>query len=315
MDILIVESELVIAEAMASVLQTRGHAVVIVNSAEQALVHPLPEVLVAEWQLCGPDGLDLLSEYRLQGGQPHTVFIASDPTLEGCREAFHKGAAEFLAKPFRLKELVQAVEQAGAVREAHFHASYTANRESQQIAPRDLLAFALRQRVGPTCRARMATAVAELIQNSVEHAYPCRMGEIWIDATVDEREMVVRVHDDGIGFDSAKVAGEHLASTRHNGLARAAALAERIELESCVGQGATIILRFGACLVDYDTDDNIDLSELDFFTPDTSEQLLRTLEVDGVESIFQVSPAQAVVIGRLLCGPDPSRIAAQALRS
>ena len=315
MDILIVEDEVVIARAMASALESRGHAVRIAGSAEQALAQPRPDVLIADMQLGGLSGIDLLIEYRRQGISPRTVFVTGNPTLEACREAFRQGASEFLSKPFRLEELIQAVEKREDVSSARFEACYPAVPETVERASRELAAFALRHRVGPTCRARLATAVAEVVQNATEHAYPYTSGEVWIDATIDQREVIIRVHDQGVGFNGQLVADSHLTNANRDGLARAASLAEGIQLESQPGQGASITLRFGAYYVDYDEAESVDLSELDFFTPDTAQQVLQTLQVEGGESFFQVSPALAVVIGRLLSGPDPTRVAAQVLRS
>jgi DNA-binding response OmpR family regulator len=252
MDILIVEDQVVIAQAMASALESRGHAVRIAGTAELALTLPRPEVLITDMHLGGLTGLDLLLEYKRQGVVPRTIFVTGDATLQSCRDAFRHGASEFLSKPFRLEELVQAVESKTECVTARFSKTYAAE-----------------------------------------------------DA----------IHDDGVGFETSEVAQENLSSTRHDGLARAASLAEGLTLESRLGEGASITLRFGAYYVDYDEVDRVELSELDFFTPDTAVQVLRTLDVEGGEAFLQVSPALAVVIGRLLSGPTSSQVAAQVLRS
>jgi CheY-like chemotaxis protein len=315
MDILIVEDQVVIAQAMANVLESRGHVVRVAGTAELALTLPRPEVLITDMHLGGLTGLDLLIEYKRQGIVPRTIFVTGDATLQSCRAAFRYGASEFLSKPFRLEELVQAVESKAECITARFSQSYPATDATVERAARDLAAFALRHRVGPTCRARIATAAAEVIKNSCQHAYPHSSGEVFVEATVDDREVIVRIHDDGVGFDASLVAQENLSSARHDGLARAASLAEGITLESRLGEGASITLRFGAYHVDYDEVDSVELSELDFFTPDTAVQVLRTLDVEGGEAFLQVSPALAVVIGRLLSGPASSQVAAQVLRS
>jgi CheY-like chemotaxis protein len=315
MDILIVEDQVVIAQAMASALESRGHAVRIAGTAELALTLPRPEVLITDMHLGGLTGLDLLLEYKRQGVVPRTIFVTGDATLQSCRDAFRHGASEFLSKPFRLEELVQAVESKTECVTARFSKTYAAEDATVERSARDLAAFALRHRVGPTCRARIATAAAEVIKNSCQHAYPHGRGEVFVEATVDDREVIVRIHDDGVGFETSEVAQENLSSTRHDGLARAASLAEGLTLESRLGEGASITLRFGAYYVDYDEVDRVELSELDFFTPDTAVQVLRTLDVEGGEAFLQVSPALAVVIGRLLSGPTSSQVAAQVLRS
>ena len=315
MDILIVEDQVVIAQAMANALESRGHAVRIAGTAELALTLPRPEVLITDMHLGGLSGLDLLIEYKRQGSVPRTIFVTGDATLQSCRDAFRHGASEFLSKPFRLEELVQAVESKDEAVTARFSHTYAADLSSVETAARDLAAFALRHRVGPTCRARIATAAAEVIKNSCLHAYPSCHGEVFVEATIDDREMIVRVHDEGVGFDASVVAQENLSSTRHDGLARAASLAEGLSLESRLGEGASVTLRFGAYYVDYDEVDRVELSELDFLTPDSAVQVLRTLDIEGGEDFLRVSPALAVVIGRLLSGPAASQVAAQALRS
>lgn len=315
MDILIVEDEAVIASAMASALESRGHEVRVAGSAEVALTLARPEVLITDLQLGGRSGLDLLRAYKRRGPAPRTIFVTGNPTLEACREAFRQGAAEFLSKPFRLEDLVCAVESTLDGPETLLELRLPAEPRAVRRAAREVAAFCLRHGVGPTCRARVASATGELVKNSVEHAYPSTSGELRLTASVDAREVCVSVADDGVGFDAAQVAELHLASPYHDGLARAAALSEGLQLDSEPGHGARVTLTFGAYHADYDEAEQVDLSELDYFTPETSEEVLRTLREDGGERFFQLSPALAVVIGRLLSGPDTSRVAAQALRS
>ncbi|MCB9914232.1 MAG: response regulator, partial [Planctomycetes bacterium] len=264
MDILIVEDELVIAHAMASALEARGHAVRVADSAEMALALPRPQVLITDLQLGGRSGLELLAAYRRQGVQPRTIFVTGNPTLDACREAFRLGACEFLAKPFRLEELIQAVERRQDSPATLFEETYPAEPKSVRVATRELVAFALRCGVGPTCRARLGTAVSEVVQNVVDHAYPAGGGELRLTATIDARDVVVHVRDEGVGFSTELVTAMHLDSPMHDGLARAAALSESLELDSRPGAGASVTLHFGAYHVDYDEADQVDLSELDY---------------------------------------------------
>ena len=259
MDILIVEDEIVIASAMASALESRGHEVRVAGSAEDALGLARPDVLIADLQLGGRSGIDLLRAYQRRGLAPRTIFVTGNPTLEACREAFRQGASEFLSKPFRLEELVHAVEKTDAGPGSLIELRLPAVTRSVRRAAREVAAFGLRHGVGPTCRARIASATAEIVKNVVEHAYPDGGGELRLTATVDTREVVVSVSDDGVGFESPEVAELHMVSPLHDGLARAAALCEGLQLESHPGQGATVTLTFGAYPADYDEADQVDL--------------------------------------------------------
>ena len=59
--------------------------------------------------------------------------------------------------------------------------------------------------------------------------------------------------------------------------------------------------------LDLEDDHGVDLSDLDFFAPATSKELLATLNEEP-DAPVMLSPALAVVVGRLLTGPDPRRV-------
>ena len=66
--------------------------------------------------------------------------------------------------------------------------------------------------------------------------------------------------------------------------------------------------------IELDQPDQIDLTDLDYFAPATAKELLATLREDPDAPIV-LSPALAVVVGRLLLGPDPRRVLQSALRA
>lgn len=315
MEVLIVEREPVIAIAVASALESRGHSLRVCSSAEDALSRPRPDALVIEQHLGAASGLDLLRELGRPGPPPRTVMVTATPSLEDCREAMRLGAHEYLPKPFRLEDLVRAIEEPDPRAPESFRASYFTRKNLVARCARDLGSFALRVGVGPSCRARIVTAVSELLENTIEHAYPEGEGRVTVEGLTDGREVIVTVTDEGRGFRTQEISEKHLASPHHDGLARAAALAEGMKMESQPGQGARITLRFGAYRVDFDEGDMVDLSELDFLAPAASRQILRTLRDEDGAGLFQLSPALAVVIGRFLSGTDPEKVVPQVLWS
>jgi CheY-like chemotaxis protein len=313
MQILIVGEAREVSNAIASALESRGHEVLVAADARSAATLPHPDVLIADPEMPGLSGLDLLEQYNAEGCAPRTVFLAAQPSLESCRRALRLGASEFLSKPFRLADLVRAVEQNDAQPATSFDQTYTVTATDIEDCMLDLAAFALRHRVGPTCRARACSALGEVLSNVTEHAYPAEDGLFRVTASVDSRELKVTVRDDGVGMETRGVAVEYMSTG--GGLSRALALSESLDVRSTPDRGTTVQMSFGATRVDYVGPDQVDLTELDFFTPQMAQQIISTLELNGAESFFQLSPSLAVVIGRLLAGPDPARIAAQALRS
>lgn len=322
-DILVVDDELAIAAALAKALEARGHHVSIAASAEEALTMPEPEVLVADLALGGMSGLDLLDELVARGGAPRAIFMTGRPTVEDCRRALRLGAAEFLAKPFALEELVRAVESdggdgaPGGIAPARFQRIYAAGPRAADRAARDVSAWCLRSEVTPTTRARIGSVVAELVDNATRHAYGASdvISEhpVRVDATMDARTLVLEVRDHGRGFD---VVGADLGSATcgTSGLARVAALAEDLTLRSSAADGTRARVRFTVSTADFDVDGRIDLTELDHLVPDTARELLSTLAEDPHAPVV-LSPALAVVVGRLLAGPDPRRTLQRALWS
>ena len=69
-----------------------------------------------------------------------------------------------------------------------------------------------------------------------------------------------------------------------------------------------------AYTVEFDDEERIDLTDLDFFVPATARELLATLTEEPDAPVI-LSPALAVVVGRLLMGPDPTRVLEDALRA
>jgi len=327
--VLVVEDEAPIALAISKTLEDRGYEVVIATTAEEALDMPAADILVCDLCLDTLSGLDLLSCLHERGESPRTVFMTGMPTVEDCRRAMQLGAADFLTKPFRLEDLVRAVEgdpvNAPLPKSAqkkpmagHFQREYLPMLGAAEACARDLVAFAVRCGISPAGRARVGSAVSEVVENAVVHGFGDargRSGRILVEADVDERELIVLVSDDGCGFDPTLASQAFEPEEWTSGLGRAAALAEDVSITPRPEGGTDVQLSFAAYRVHFDEEDCVDLTELDFFTPETSRQVLRALQEDGGEDLFHLSPALAVIVGRLLQGPDPRQVLLSAQRS
>lgn len=325
--ILLVDGEEAILSAVATVLARRGHQVATATCIEDALELETPDVLVTELRLGGCTGFELIESIESRGGRPRAVLLASRPSLEDCRRALHAGVRDLLTKPFRLEELVRAIEAEPLALEvepraplaaknaapattssAGFEHSYSSTPASVEQAARDVVAHALRCGLSPTTRARIGSVVAELVDNARRHAYFDSRARIQVAAELDRRELVVRVEDEGDGF----ARSTHPRDPRQSGLARCSALAESFSVESAPGLGTRAIARFAAYRVDFDEDEVVDLGEHDFFTPDLARRVLHSLKKEETASLFRLSPALAVVVGRWLVGaaePDRQSVA------
>jgi anti-sigma regulatory factor (Ser/Thr protein kinase) len=205
----------------------------------------------------------------------------------------------------------------GGIAPVRLERVYAAGPRAAERAARDVGAWCLRSEVSPAARARIASTVCELVDNATRHAYDAahEISEhpIELCAEMDARALVLEVRDHGRGFDAVSTQLDELVATK-SGLTRAAALTEDLTIRSSPGNGTRVRARFSVATADFDVDGRIDLTELDHLSPDTSRELLTTLAEDPHAPIV-VSPALAVVIGRLLAGPDPRRALQRALWS
>ena len=320
LDVLIVEGEELVTEALSSTLARRGHRVFAARSAEKALALPAPDVFVCEGHLPGSCGFELLSAVRAREDGARFVLLLGEPTVEECLRAFRLGASDLLAKPFRIEDLVRAVES-GAMRTAPrtrrpsktsppsetwpsgeaFERAYPATERSVELCARELCAFALLRGVPPSVRARIACAAEEIVENAVRHAELAAGTTIRVRAHVEGSAFRLEITDAGTGFDPRRERASKVPGPARTGLQRARALSERLDLKTAPGTGTEVALRFstsgaGLCAT------GKDLSEVDFLAPGEAEVLIGELLEGRTPEIEALSPAVAVVIGRLLAG-------------
>jgi CheY-like chemotaxis protein len=329
----VVEREPEVARAVAAILGRAGHRVATAARAEDALGNDDCDVLVCAVELDGMDGLELLAALRRRGSSSRAVLMTSLPNLEDCRRALRLGAAELLVKPLDPRELLAAVEDAPPAPlpadALPFRRSFGATIEEAELAVRDLVGQLVRWGVGPTARARIATAAVEVLDNAVRHAYPDRDagGPIELLARCTGREVELDLRDRGVGFDARGEGGRALGDPAQSGLARAAALCEGLRVTSAPGPqdprgpqgphgtGTRVELCFTAYRTNFDERGSIDLTELDWLTPGMARRVIDMLRAGDAAEVFQLSPAMAVTVGRLLSRPPRGASAQEALWS
>ena len=96
-------------------LRTAGYAIQSFASALEFLHSPRPEVpacLVSDVRMPGLNGLDLQRELARAGWQIPIIFITGHGDVPTSVRAMKAGAVDFLSKPFREKDLLDAIEKA-----------------------------------------------------------------------------------------------------------------------------------------------------------------------------------------------------------
>jgi FixJ family two-component response regulator len=113
--VFVVDDDRAIREAMMSLLASVGLRVETFGTAQEFLQSPRPDVpacLVLDVRLPGSSGLDLQRDLTSAGVSIPIVFIRGHGDVPMSVQAMKAGAVEFLTKPVRDQQLLDAVQQA-----------------------------------------------------------------------------------------------------------------------------------------------------------------------------------------------------------
>ncbi|QDV05004.1 anti-sigma F factor [Planctomycetes bacterium Poly30] len=328
--VLLALSDTTVALAFARILDARSHSSIVAECALEVLEGEPSDTFIADLSSTPSEdfaigGLDLLEDLHSLGLYPHAILIAgAETTTSDYQRAARLGVDVILERPLRPEALVEAVEAPRTEPDrpmtryverglgsasSGMHILLAAEHGAAEAAARDLIGWCARCEIVPSTRARIGTSVAETIQNCVDHGAQ----QIELTACLDRSMLTVTIEDDGPGFEAVRYLSAD-ALDASSGLGRMHSLAENVSVRSELGGGTAVTLEFRVTTADFEDGVRIDLSELDFFSPETSKELLATLSEDPDAPVI-LSPALAVVVGRMLMGPDPSRVLSEALWS
>ena len=113
--VFVVDDDVSIREALKNLLRSVGRSVETFSSAQEFLSSQLrdgPGCLVLDVRLPGLSGLDLQRQLAEANTQTQIIFITGHGDIQMSVRAMKAGAVEFLTKPFRDQDLLDAVQQA-----------------------------------------------------------------------------------------------------------------------------------------------------------------------------------------------------------
>jgi FixJ family two-component response regulator len=141
--IFLVDDDAGVRKALVRLFRSAGHAVEAFASAREFLARERPEgpgCLVLDLRMPGMTGLELQDTLERAGHAISVVFISGHADIPASVRAMKAGAIDFLTKPVRKPELLQAVERALArdVTERAHRAGRDAARASlRRLTPRE----------------------------------------------------------------------------------------------------------------------------------------------------------------------------------
>lgn len=110
--VVIVDDDLSMREALTALMDSIGLHAIAFGSVQDYVAAPeitIPHCLVLDVQLPGRSGLDLQAELADEELAPPIIFLTGFADVPMSVRAMKAGAMEFLVKPFRDRELIEAV--------------------------------------------------------------------------------------------------------------------------------------------------------------------------------------------------------------
>ena len=134
--ILVVEDDSGLREALVDTLSIAGYSVVEADSAESALIllkQTVIDLIVSDVQMSGLTGLDLLKSVKKL--YPNTPFLlmTAYATIDHAVEAMKYGAIDYMAKPFAPEVLLNMVGRYAPVKQVEKHSPVVADDKSIEL--------------------------------------------------------------------------------------------------------------------------------------------------------------------------------------
>ncbi|WP_339949270.1 response regulator [uncultured Albimonas sp.] len=142
--VMIVDDDPLVRESLGDLFSSVGIEVACFASTRELIAAGLPErtsCLVLDVRMPGESGLDFQSRLRAQGSAPPIIFITGHADVPMSVRAMRLGAVNFLPKPFRDQELLDAVAEAlrdDAARRAADAQMRELRRLAEALTPREI---------------------------------------------------------------------------------------------------------------------------------------------------------------------------------
>nr|WP_320009713.1 response regulator [uncultured Desulfobulbus sp.] len=114
MQILILDDEPIVCKRLKPAFQKMGHTVETFTDSGKALArlgeHPF-DIVVTDLKMEGADGIQILHDAKKRSPNTQVIVITGFATLETAKESYRKGAFDFVAKPFKLRDILDCVKR------------------------------------------------------------------------------------------------------------------------------------------------------------------------------------------------------------
>jgi DNA-binding NtrC family response regulator len=112
--VLILDDEPIVCKRLKPAFQKAGYEVETFTESAQAMARVEQthfDVVITDLKMEGTDGMQFLSRVKELSPDTGVVVITGFATLDTAKESFRKGAFDFVAKPFKLSDILETVQR------------------------------------------------------------------------------------------------------------------------------------------------------------------------------------------------------------
>ena len=112
--ILVLDDEPIVCKRLQPALEKKGYVVESFFESREALKRfeqePF-EIVITDLKMKGLNGMQFLTEVKKLSPKTEVIVITGFATMEIAKESFKKGVFDFLAKPFKLREIQDVIQK------------------------------------------------------------------------------------------------------------------------------------------------------------------------------------------------------------
>lgn len=113
--ILILDDEPIVSKRLKPSLEKKGYEVEAFTdgfSALQRVKERRFDIVITDLKMEGIDGMHFLSDVKEKFPDTEVIVITGFATMQTAKDSFQKGVFDFLAKPFKIKEIKEVIQRA-----------------------------------------------------------------------------------------------------------------------------------------------------------------------------------------------------------
>ena len=113
--ILILDDEAIVLKRLRPSLEKAGYETEVFSQSSDAsnrIMEKDFDIVITDLKMEGLDGMQFLTQVKERSPRTEVIVITGFATMETAKESFQKGVFDFLAKPFKLGEILETVKKA-----------------------------------------------------------------------------------------------------------------------------------------------------------------------------------------------------------